>query len=380
MPFLSRMTMPLLRSLPAERAHSITLKALQMGLHHTLGLKPALGQEAMDRLACQVWDIKFPNPLGLAAGFDKNGEVIDPMLSLGFGFVEIGSVTPRPQAGNPKPRLFRLTKDQAIINRMGFNNEGIAAVAARVASWRSSVRAHPGVLGVNLGKNKDSEDAAADYSLGAARFARISDYIVINVSSPNTPGLRALQSKDALRDILLRTRDSLQGAADSPQGLGADQTDKAPPLLVKLAPDLQEQDIQDLAALALEGVCDGLIISNTTIARPDTLKSPQSRTNQTGGLSGAPLYEASTELLAKFSALTQGQIPLIGVGGIRNGADAYQKIRAGASLVQLYSGLVYGGPESVGNILSDLADLLQKDGFKTVQDAVGVDVQHYAKT
>lgn len=371
MSFLYRLALPLLRKLPAEDAHLLTLKALKAGLA-PCG-EPLKDPDLVERLKTRVWDLEFPNPLGLAAGFDKNAEVIDPMLGLGFGFVEVGSLTPKPQPGNPKPRLFRLPEDRAVINRMGFNNEGVAAAAARVSSWRSAARARPGLLGVNLGKNKDSEDAAADYSIGAARFARLADYIVVNVSSPNTPGLRALQSKEALREILDHTRTSLEGAADSPRGLGADRTEKAPPLLVKVAPDLQEQDVLDIAALAMDGGCDGLIVSNTTIARPDSLKSPGALTSQTGGLSGEPLFERSTALLAQFHLLTHGQVPLIGVGGVKSGADAYAKIRAGASLVQLYSGLVYGGPELVGRILRELAELLKADGFATVTDAVGVD-------
>jgi dihydroorotate dehydrogenase len=341
---------PLVRLLDAETAHGLVVRLLRAGL--------VPGQPAYDPpgLAIRLWGRDFANPVGLAAGFDKNAEVPDAMLGQGFGFVEVGSVTPRPQPGNPKPRMFRLPEDGAVINRMGFNNQGLDAMARRLAA-----RPRRGIVGANLGKNKDTEDAAADYELGAARLAPLADYLVINVSSPNTPGLRALQGRDQLEGLVGRTRAALTKAM--PQG--------APPLLLKIAPDLAWEDLADIAAVALDGGLDGLIVSNTTIARPDSLKSPNAK--ETGGLSGEPLFESSTAMLRRVYELTQGKLPIVGVGGVASGSEAYVKIRAGASLVQLYSALVYHGPALVTRIKHDLADLLARDGFASVAQAVGAD-------
>jgi dihydroorotate dehydrogenase len=341
----------LLRLLDAEIAHGLTLRLLRTGL------VPSPARPDPAGLAVRVWGRDFPNPLGLAAGFDKNAEVPDAMLALGFGFVEIGSVTPRPQAGNPRPRLFRLPEDGAVINRMGFNNQGLDAVAARLAARRGQ----GGLLGANLGKNKDTIDAARDYEIGAARLAPLVDYLVINVSSPNTPGLRALQGRDQLEELVGRTRAALTLAM--PTG--------APPLLLKIAPDLGWEDLDDIAAVALAGGLDGLIVSNTTVARPESLRS--TRAAETGGLSGAPLFESSTAMLRRMYELTHGRLPIIGVGGIASGSEAYAKIRAGASLVQLYTALVYGGPALVLRIKRDLFDLMRRDGFTTIAEVVGVD-------
>ncbi|HIJ38071.1 MAG TPA: quinone-dependent dihydroorotate dehydrogenase, partial [Rhodospirillaceae bacterium] len=315
---------PLIRLIPAETAHSLTIALLRRGWW------PPSQAAADDPILNQrLWGRDFPNPLGLAAGFDKNAEVADAMLALGFGFVEIGSVTPRPQPGNPKPRLFRLVKDQAVINRMGFNNQGLAIVAARLAKRR-----RVGIVGANLGKNKDTVDAAADYEAGVRALAGLADYLVINVSSPNTPGLRALQGRGPLEDLVGRSRAALP--------------DPAPPLLLKIAPDLVEEDLRDIAEIALAGQLDGLIISNTTIARPATLLSAEK--GESGGLSGAPLFGPSTEMLRKMYGLTGGRLPLIGVGGIASPEQAYAKLRAGASLLQLYSALVYQGPGLISAI------------------------------
>ena len=340
---------PLLRKLDAEQAHSLTIRALKTGL------VPGRRAVAHPSLEQNLWGLRFANPVGLAAGFDKNAEVADAMLGQGFGFVEIGSVTPRPQPGNPKPRMFRLTEDLAVINRMGFNNEGLDAVAARLQA-----RPRIGIVGANLGKNKDTEDAAGDYEKGAARLAPLCDYLVINVSSPNTPGLRALQGRDQLEGLVGRTRAALDQAS-----VGA----KRPPLLLKIAPDLDDEDLADIAAIALAGALDGLIVSNTTIARPQSLKSAQAK--ETGGLSGAPLMAPSTAVLARMYALTEGKLPLVGAGGIASAFDAYAKIKAGASLVQVYSALVYQGTALVERINRGLVELLAADGHASIVEAVG---------
>ena len=342
---------PLLRRLTAETAHGLTIRLLKAGL------VPPQPRVEHPSLAVRLWDLTFPNPVGLAAGFDKNAEVPDAMLRQGFGFVETGTVTPRPQSGNPKPRMFRLPEDNAVINRMGFNNRGLDAAARRLAARRRA-----GIVGANLGKNKDTADAAADYETGAARLAPLADYLVINVSSPNTPGLRALQSRRELEGLVGRTRAALDGAA--PAG-------RRPPLLLKIAPDLTEADLADIAAVATAGDLDGLIVSNTTVARPSSLRSPLAA--EGGGLSGAPLFEPSTRVLRRMYQLTRGKIPLVGAGGIASGLDAYGKIRAGATLVQVYSALVYHGTALVGRINRELIDLLHRDGFASVADAVGAD-------
>lgn len=341
---------PVLRRLDPETAHDLTLWALRRGLvPQTPGADDPV-------LATRQWGISFANPLGLAAGFDKNARVMAPMLGLGLGFVEVGSVTPRPQPGNPKPRVFRLPEDAAVINRLGFNNAGLEAARENLAAFR---RAHPnmGPVGVNLGKNKDTADAASDYVLGAAALGPLADYLVINVSSPNTPGLRALQGRGELEELLGRIQAALP--------------DPPPPLLVKIAPDLTEEDKADIAAVALSMEISGLIATNTTISRPQGLKGAAK--GEAGGLSGRPLFDPSKAVLRDLYRLTEGKIPLIGVGGISSGADAYRKIRAGASLVQLYTGLIYGGPAQVPRIKNELAQLLREDGFESVAAAVGAD-------
>lgn len=295
----------------------------------------------------------------MAAGFDKDAEVFDSLTQMGFGFVEVGSITPEPQSGNPKPRLFRLSEDNALINRMGFNSGGLSQARQRL---EKRLNRRGGIVGVNLGKNKDGE-AAADYGAGVRFLAPYADYLVINVSSPNTPGLRALQSAEIL-DSLIAV--ALRARAES--GV-------APPLLLKLAPDLTEEELRAISAMAVARSVDGLIIGNTTIGRPSSLHGPHM--NEPGGLSGAPLYTLSTEVLRLVYRLTEGRMPLVGVGGISSGKDAYGKIRAGASLVQLYTALVYQGPGLLPRLKDELAQLLRRDGFASVADAVGAD--HRAK-
>jgi dihydroorotate dehydrogenase len=350
-PDLYPLIRPLLRALPAEAAHYLTLTALTWGL----GARVA-GSAVPDppSLRQALWGRDFPNPVGIAAGLDKDARVPDALLRLGFGFAETGTVTPRPQPGNPKPRLFRLYEDEAVINRLGFNSGGLEPTLARLRA-----RQRNGIVGVNLGKNRDSEDAAADYLDGVRRVGTLADYFVINVSSPNTPGLRDLQRRDILDDLLRR--------------LVAARDEAAPgaPLLVKIAPDLSAEERADIAAVVGSNGVDGIIVSNTTIARPPGLKSPAA--SEQGGLSGKPLFAPSTALLGEIYRLTDGRIPLVGVGGIASAGDAYAKIRAGASLVQLYTALVFEGPALVGRIKRGLAELLRQDGFGSITEAVGAD-------
>ena len=345
---LYRLIRPVLHALPPETAHELSLRALELGIGRLLGASAAPDPPI---LAQRLWGRDFVNPVGLAAGYDKDARVPDAMLDLGFGFVEVGTVTPHPQPGNPKPRLFRLEQDQAIINRMGFNSGGLDAVCDRL-----SRRTRAGIVGVNLGKNRDSEDAARDYTEGIQRTARLADYLVINVSSPNTPGLRELQRRTTLASLLERLLDVRE------------VTGCRVPLLVKIAPDLTPEECEDIAHVALETGIDGLIVSNTTVERPPGLVGADAQ--QAGGLSGRPLFVPSTALLAEMYRLTQGRLPLIGAGGIASAEDAYAKIRAGASLVQLYTALVFAGPALVGQIKSGLVSLLRRDGFSSIAEAV----------
>jgi dihydroorotate dehydrogenase len=341
-----------LRRLPREAAHELTLRALEVGSRGSLRDSAARKPDP-PALTQRLWGLDFANPVGLAAGYDKDARVPDAMRRLGFGFVEVGTVTPRPQPGNPKPRVFRLDQDQAIINRLGFNSSGLDAVCDRL-----SRRVRSGIVGVNLGKNRDTEDASGDYADGILRAAGLADYLVVNVSSPNTPGLRELQHRATLAVLLHRLLD-LRG-----------ETGCRVPLLVKIAPDLTSEECKDIAQVALDTGIDGLIVSNTTIARPPSLVSRYAA--EVGGLSGRPLFDPSTTLLADMYRLTRGRLPLIGVGGIASGGDAYLKIRAGASLVQLYTALVFAGPALVNQIKSELAELLRRDGFASVTEAVGI--------
>lgn len=345
---------PFLRLLTPEAAHGLTL----WGLAHGLG--PRARDPDDPRLALSLWGRDFPNPIGLAAGFDKNALVPGPLLACGFGFVEVGTVTPRPQPGNPRPRIFRLAEDRAVINRLSFNNEGAEAVRGRLERWRQDGSGGGrGIVGVNLGMNKDSGDPVADYAVGARLLGPFADYLVINVSSPNTPGLRALQGRAALEGLIAGLRKAL-GALERP-----------PPLVLKVAPDLTEAKLTDIAEVALAARLDGLIATNTTIERPPGLAGRHRA--ETGGLSGRPLFARSTEVLGRLYRLTGGKIPLIGTGGVESGAQAYRKIRAGASLVQLYTALVYRGPALVAEIKAELAALLARDGFGSVAEATGAD-------
>lgn len=342
---------PLIRCMDPEKAHGLALKALNCGL-------APHGRVPQDKvLASRVWGLDFPNPVGLAAGFDKDAEVPDALLEQGFGFVEVGSITPKPQPGNPKPRLFRLSADRAVINRMGFNNKGTDAAKVRLAARLD----RGGIVGVNLGKNKETEDALSDYVQGINALADVASYVVVNVSSPNTPGLRALQGREQLGHLLQGIREALDKAVPA----------KTPPLILKIAPDLTEEDKSDIAAVVLTERVDGIIATNTTISRPDTLCD--SKSLETGGLSGKPLYSLSTQVLGDMYRLTEGNIPMIGVGGISSAEDAYAKIRAGASLVQLYSVMVYEGPGIVIDILNGLIRLLKADGFESISEAIGAD-------
>ncbi len=320
---------PILHALDAETAHKLTIKALRHGPR--LGLGPI----TTARLQTKVFGLHFPNPVGLAAGFDKNADVPDAMLRQGFGFVEIGTVTPLPQSGNAKPRLFRLTADRAVINRMGFNNDGHAAVLQRLIARQ----AEGGIVGVNIGANKDSTDRAADYVKGIEVFSDVASYITINVSSPNTPGLRNLQGKADLQKLLDRLNNARRNKT---------------PMLLKIAPDLAHDDLEDIAQVCAGGAVDGVIISNTTLSRTE-LKSPEAK--EVGGLSGAPLFSLSTTCLADFHRISGGKIPLIGVGGISDASSALAKFNAGASLVQLYSALVYHGPGLVTDICRGLSQV-----------------------
>jgi dihydroorotate dehydrogenase len=337
-----------LKHLDAETAHGLALRALKSGL--------VPRDRALDEppLSVELWGRRLSNPIGLAAGFDKNAEVPDALLTIGFGLVEIGSVTPRPQAGNPRPRLFRLAEDRGVINRMGFPGHGLEAVLPRLR-----LRPRRGFVGVNIGANKDSEDRAADYVTCARALAAHADYLVCNVSSPNTPGLRNLQGREQLRDLLKRVQDAIAG--------------RPVPLVVKIAPDATDDDLDDIVAVCRDLRMDGIIIGNTTLSRPATLRS--ARKGETGGLSGAPLTQLATDVLRKTAQRVERQFPLIGCGGIESGADAYAKIRAGATLVQLYSAMVFEGPPLVRRIKDELEALLVRDGFATVNAAVGADLR-----
>ncbi len=336
-----------LRLLPPEAAHRATIRLLG-------AVGPLLPDATPDdpRLAVRAFGCDLSNPIGLAAGFDKDAEVPDAMTKFGFGLVECGTVTPRPQAGNAKPRLFRLPADGAVINRMGFNNRGMEAMAARLAH-----RKRCGVLGINIGANKDSPDRIEDYRIGFRRLAPLADYITINVSSPNTPGLRALQSRDELERLFA--------------ALESERVAAKVPLLLKIAPDLTEGEIADVADIALASGLDGIIATNTTIARPSTLRDANA--SESGGLSGVPLFQRSTEVLKQLRQRVGGRLTLVGVGGVSSGADAYAKIRAGAALVQLYTALAYEGPKLIARIKKELLNCLEHDGFSTIAQAIGAD-------
>ena len=335
-----------LRILDPEDAHGWAIRGLKMGL----GPVDAGADDPI--LAGTLGGLALPNVVGLAPGFDKDAEVFGPMLRAGFGFVECGTVTPKPQAGNPRPRLFRLSEDRAVINRMGFNNKGLEAFATRLAARG------PGVVGANIGANKDSDDRIGDYVTGLRRLWGQASYFTINISSPNTPGLRALQTKAALEDLLGR----LAGVRD---GLPAVER---VPMFLKVAPDLEAGEVETIVETSCTYGLAGIMVSNTTVSRPALRSSDR---EETGGLSGAPLTALSTKVLGEFAQAAAGRLALVGVGGIGSGADAYAKLRAGASAVQLYSALVFEGPGLVTRIKRDLAAHLRADGFRSVQEAIG---------
>jgi dihydroorotate dehydrogenase len=346
------LSLPLLRWLDPEDAHRLAIQGLK--------LLPAVRPRPDDaKLAMRAFGLNFPNPIGVAAGFDKSAEAPDALLRLGFGFVEIGTVTPKPQAGNPRPRLFRLERDEAVINRMGFNNDGAEAVLRRLAG-----RAHVGgIVGVNVGANKDSADRAADYVKLIETFAPVASYFTVNVSSPNTPGLRNLQQAAALDDLLARVIDARErvrrNAGDSP-------------VLLKIAPDLSLTELDDIVHIARSRRIDGMIVANTTVARPLTLRE-QARAKEQGGLSGRPLFRLSTRMVAETFVRAEGAFPLVGAGGIDSGGAALTKIRAGASLIQLYSSLIYKGLGLVDEIKNDLASTLLRTGRDSLSEIVGAD-------
>jgi dihydroorotate dehydrogenase len=386
-----KLARPVLNALDPERAHGMTIAALKLGF-----ARPLRPESDDPILATKVWNLAFPNPVGLAAGFDKGAEVCDAVLSLGFGFVEAGTVTPQPQPGNPGKRLYRLAEDEAVINRFGFNSRGLAPFAANLARRRD--QGATGTVGANVGKNRDTIDAAADYVAGIEAVARLADYLVVNISSPNTPGLRALQARGEIEALLARVVEARRRACSSPQAGGqlhvgtawptphpgspsairpspsrggCQQIAPPPPLLAKVGPDLDDGALRHIAQVARALRIDGLIVGNTTLARPASLSSADR--DAPGGLSGRPLFVPSTACLAAMYRFTEGAIPIVGCGGIASGADAYAKIRAGASLVQLYSALVFQGPALVDRIKRELAAALRRDGFASVRDAVGAD-------
>ncbi len=351
---LYELARPLLHRMDPETAHRMTLKGLKM--------MPACTPGADDAsLSTTLWGRTFSNPVGLAAGFDKNAEVIAPMFAFGFGFVEAGTVTPKAQEGNPRPRVFRSAVDQAVINRMGFPNEGMENFRHHFEGFLSAPKRPAGIVGINIGMNKDQTDPAQDYRALVKYLGPLADYLTVNISSPNTPGLRDLQKKENLLALLTQIMEERRISCSG----------NMPPLLVKLAPDIDETQQQDIAEAALAAGIDGLILTNTTLDRPDTLAQPFG--TERGGLSGAPVREKSLRVLRNMYALTEGKMPLIGVGGISDGHDAYDKIKAGASLVQLYTALVFKGPAMVKEIKQTLISNLKRDGFTHIGQAVGID-------
>ena len=342
-----RLALAALYNIDPERGHGLSIAALKLGLTNRPGMITS------PRLKTSFAGMDLPNPIGLAAGFDKNAEVITPLLKTGFGFIEVGAATPLPQPGNPKPRLFRLREDQASINRFGFNNEGADVIASRLAN-----RPQSGIVGINLGANKTSDDRAADFAKVLETCGAHVDFATVNVSSPNTEKLRDLQGKEALASLLAGVLEKRQ------------QLQLSLPVLLKIAPDLSDQDLQDVAEVALQAGIDGIVATNTTLDRSGLQSAHKS---EAGGLAGKPLFEKSTRVLARLSQLVEGKIPLVGVGGISDPALAYQKIRAGASVVQFYTALVYGGFSLVEAMVHGLDQLLEKDGFANVSEAVGVD-------
>ncbi len=348
---LFKILRPAIFTLDSERAHRLAIQGLKA--------LPARPPARPGRLSIEVAGITFPNPVGVAAGFDKDAEVPDQMLGLGFGFTEVGTITPRPQTGNPQPRLFRLVEDNAVINRMGFNNGGSAAALDRLARRKVG----RGVLGINIGANKDSDDRIADYAEMARLMTPHANYLAVNVSSPNTPGLRALQDEGALTALLDAV---IEARAEAGAGLSG----TTPPIFLKVAPDLEPSDVDAIARIALEKKLGALMVSNTTISRPE-LRSRHAE--ETGGLSGAPLRELALQRVRDFRSATGGDIPLVGIGGIASAEHAWERIRAGASLVQVYSAMVYEGPGLGGRIAEGLHRLMRRDGFASIAEAIGTE-------
>jgi len=349
---LGALARPVLWRLPPETAHRLTIAALKYAPH-------ARPRAADPRLAVSAFGLKFPNPLGMAAGFDKDAEIAPALLALGFGFVEVGTLTPRPQPGNPRPRLFRLPADRALVNRFGFNNDGYEAARARLAAQR--IR---GLVGVNIGPNKDAADRLADYALGVKTFAPYASYFVINISSPNTPGLRDLQQREALDELVARV-------------IGArDEAEPRRPVLVKIAPDLDLRGLDNVVAVCAARGADGMIVANTTIARAPSLRDANAL--EAGGLSGQPLFEPSTRMLARTFLRCDGAFPLIGCGGVDDAQSALAKIEAGASLVQIYTGMIYRGPQVIDEILDGLARALDARGAAGISDLVGQRAREWA--
>lgn len=358
LPALDKIALKGLHLLDAEQAHQLTIRALKSGL---MKRRP---QPADPRLKVRLWDLAFDNPLGMAAGFDKNAEVPDALLALGFGAAEVGSVTPRPQPGNPRPRVFRLPEDQGVINRYGFNNDGHAAMRQRLSARGQ----RPGIVGINVGANKEATDRVADYVAGIREFAALASYFTVNISSPNTPGLRDLQARSALAELLQAVVEERDGCTQ--------ETGRRVPVLLKIAPDVAEEDLKDIVEEVLEKGVDGLIVSNTTITR-DGL-SGQGPHGEAGGLSGRPLFRKSTIALAKVRKLAGPDLPLIGVGGIDGAETAWTKITAGADLLQLYSALVFKGPGLVGDILRGLSTRLDRHGLESLRAARDANVDAWA--
>ena len=343
----------LLQALDPERAHDLAIRTLELGIY------PRAAAPDDPRLAQQLWGLTFRNPVGMAAGFDKSARVFGPLLDMGLGFVEVGTLTPKPQRGNPGPRIFRSAVDRAIINRLGFNNEGQDAALRRLAGARS------GIVGVNIGAGRESEDRGGDYVEGIARMSAVADYLTINISSPNTPGLRDLQAPDALDALLVRV-----GKARGGQG-------KRPPLLVKLAPDIADDELPAIVSVIKARGVDGIVVSNTTLARDAV--NDRAFAAEAGGLSGRPLFTRATRMLARIYRLTEGKMPLIGVGGIDSGETALTKIRAGASLVQLYTGLVFQGPKLIGDIKQALLKAMLDAKIESLEPMIGCDAGRWAE-
>lgn len=351
MGFYNKILFPIIKRLDAEAAHCLAID----GLRHGLFPKPSI--KNYSNLRTNVFDLDFESPIGLAAGFDKNGEVLNELFKFGFGFVEAGTVTPRPQEGNPRPRIFRLPESNAVINRLGFNNRGINEFISNVAIQRKNK-----IVGINIGQNKDTSDPIFDYVNLLQTVYPLSSYITINISSPNTPGLRDIQTREIFQGFL-------QAISQRRTEL-VEEFKYTKPVLVKIAPDLSDEEIADIVELAMQYKIDGLIVSNTTVSRPLGLRG--SYAHETGGLSGKPLFEMSNEVLAKVYKQSNGKLPLIGVGGVSSGKDAYEKIKNGASLVQFYTAIVYQGFWVAEKIKRELSELLDKDGFKNVCEAVGI--------